>query len=100
MMRPSANMGVLNHAHYYDPDQLYDTAQDAWEQMNLAGLPRYADVLEEMRERLARYTDSFEHRFPAEPAPFVLSEAYRRLVRNARKRLTVADVGYFHEHYW
>ncbi len=100
MMRPHADMATLHHAHYYDAEQLYDVAQDTREQMNLAGLPAYAGVLAEMKERLRRYTDTFDHPFPEEPDPFFLSEDYARLVENARRRLTVADIGYFHERYW
>jgi len=100
MMRPRADMATLHHAHYYDVEQLYDTAQDTWEQMNLAGLPQYADVLAQMRERLRRHLDTLEHPFPAEADPFFLSEQYARLVQNARRTLTVAGIGYFHEGYW
>jgi len=91
---------TLNHAHYYDADQLYDTAQDAWEQTNLAGLPSSAEILADMKARLSRYLATFNHPFPDEPDPFFLSDGYAPLVENARHRLTVADIGYFHERYW
>ena len=32
--------------------------------------------------------------------PFFFSEHCARLVENARRRLTVADIGYFHERFW
>ncbi len=100
LMRPQAGMPALHHAHFYEPEQLYDTAQDTWEQMNLAYLPEYADVVEQMKGRLAARLRTFEHPFPLEPDPFTESAGYRELVAAARRRLTVADIGYFHERYW
>lgn len=40
---------------YFDADQLYNLAEDPGEQRNLAGDPRYAAKLAEMKEELARY---------------------------------------------
>lgn len=42
---------------YYDADQLYDLQSDPGERKNLAGDPRYASVLADMKRELVEYLD-------------------------------------------
>jgi choline-sulfatase len=61
-----------------DPDQLYDLAEDPAELVNLAGVPKHAELLGELREEVARRwdLDDLERRVLA-------SQRERRLVLRA-----------------
>jgi arylsulfatase A-like enzyme len=48
---------------YFAPDQLYDLANDLYEQRNLAEERRYAGTLEEMRSALSRVLAPLPHTF-------------------------------------
>ncbi|MFC1538451.1 sulfatase [Candidatus Latescibacterota bacterium] len=48
---------------YFDYDQLYDLETDPGEQKNLAGNPRYSQVLNEMKDRLRNYCEKLPHSF-------------------------------------
>ncbi|OHB77402.1 MAG: hypothetical protein A2Z25_01185 [Planctomycetes bacterium RBG_16_55_9] len=48
---------------YYDYDQLYDLRADPKQQENLAGDPKYAARLRDMKERLCRYCEVLPHPF-------------------------------------
>jgi len=41
--------------NYFDPDQLYDLENDPKEQNNLAGVPEYKNVLQEMKSLLKEH---------------------------------------------
>lgn len=45
------------YSGYYDPDQLYNLAEDPREQHNLAREPAYAGVLADMKRELTRYLE-------------------------------------------
>jgi arylsulfatase A-like enzyme len=49
--------------HYYDPDQLFNLADDPHEQRNLAQDPAYADTLAEMKELMRLYVQELPGRF-------------------------------------
>jgi len=48
---------------YFDDDQLYNIADDPAEQVNLAGDPKYAGKLEEMKQKLKKYSKNLPHAF-------------------------------------
>lgn len=48
---------------YFDSDQLYDLEDDLFERRNLAGDPKYANALSDMRQRMARALASLPHAF-------------------------------------
>jgi arylsulfatase A-like enzyme len=78
------NIAIENYPGYFDPDQLYDLEADPMEQHNLAEDPDYADVLADMKARLQRYLDTFEHPFDLEVPPFMRSERYQELADATR----------------
>lgn len=99
-LHAAVQLAALHHPAYFDPDQLYDTEQDPEEQHNLAGDPRYADVLADLRRRLADAVASTGRTFPAEADAFTRTAAYAELVAAYRRTRTITDVGYFHERFW
>lgn len=48
---------------YFDPDQLYNLAEDRNEMSNLARDPKYAAKLAEMKMELQRYIDDLPGKF-------------------------------------
>ena len=48
---------------YFDPDQLYNLAEDPNEMNNLAKDPNYAAKLAEMKMELQRYIDELPGKF-------------------------------------
>jgi arylsulfatase A-like enzyme len=64
---------IIYHADYKyvfndgDRDELYDLAADPFERVNLDADPAYADVLVDMKERLARWQDKTDDH-PEDPA--------------------------------
>ena len=48
---------------YFDPDQLYDLEADPWEQQNLAGDPRCAEIVARMQDTLRRELTRLPHTF-------------------------------------
>jgi len=92
-------MPEFYHRHYWDADQLYRIDHDEGEQINLAGFPRYAAVLAEMRGKLARHLEAIGDSFCLTPDPFQTSEEFR--LRVARRMATaIEEVGYFHTGGW
>jgi arylsulfatase A-like enzyme len=76
---------VLRYPYYFEADQLYDLEADPKEQHNLAYDPEYEGVLNQMKERLKNYTESFRNPFPVDnPDPFYLSAEYQKLNEAAR----------------
>ncbi|ADE53529.1 sulfatase family protein [Coraliomargarita akajimensis] len=55
--------GDREFPHYFDLDQLYDLENDPFEQHNLAGDPRYADILTSMKAELSTYITDLPHSF-------------------------------------
>ncbi len=76
--------------------------QDRYEQLNLASLPDYADILSELKSELARVTATFEHPFPADPHPVQRGEQFEARVRNTQKEsATSLQAGtVFGNRYW
>ncbi|MBN2003826.1 MAG: sulfatase-like hydrolase/transferase [Anaerolineae bacterium] len=70
---------------YFDPDQLFDIENDPDEQHNLAGDPAYAGVLANMKQRLQRYLETFEHPYDLDVPAFMRSERYQALCEATRK---------------
>ncbi|MGC9343892.1 MAG: sulfatase family protein, partial [Bacteroidales bacterium] len=59
------------HEGYFDADQLYNLEDDPWEQKNLAYDPEYAEVLEEMKQKMNEFTSTFDYPFPLENDNFM-----------------------------
>lgn len=76
-------LSVERHPDYFATDQLYDLVNDPGERHNLANDPAYAPVVDEMRTRLARYLDTFEHPYPLDrpPDPFFATPEFADLCR-------------------
>ncbi len=79
---------------YFEPDQLFDSETDPDEIHNLAGDPAYADVLADMKRRLQRHLNTFEHPYDLAVPAFMRSERYRALCEAARK------IGTGHIEWW
>jgi arylsulfatase A-like enzyme len=79
------NVAIETYPAYFDPDQLFNVEDDPNEQHNLADDPAYADVLAEMKVRLQRYLDTFEHPFDLEVPEFMRTERYRELCEATRQ---------------
>jgi arylsulfatase A-like enzyme len=78
--RTGSILQIRRYPHYWDPDQLYDLEADPEEQNNLACDEEYAEVLEDMRERLRGYLELFDRPFDlSEPDEFVFSDKYEEL---------------------
>ncbi|MER2491793.1 sulfatase family protein [Catenovulum sediminis] len=73
------NVTMLHYPHYFDPDQLYDLHKDPKEQHNLANDPAYANVMANMKARLAKYLARFEHPYDLEDTKFMKSEFFQSL---------------------
>ncbi len=84
-MQGQMNIAISAYPGYFDPDQLYDLENDPHEQHNLAEDPAYADVLADMKARLQRYLDIFEHPFDLDVDPFMRSVQYKALADETRK---------------
>ena len=72
---------------FFEPDQLYDREQDPLERTNLAGDPKYADVLADMQAELQKYLATMPTPFPLEVSPFVKTKRYAELI-HARRALS------------
>jgi len=63
-LEPMQHNVLLHHPNYWDADQLYDLSIDAQETTNFVDDPKYASVLEEMKDRLKDYLEDFgDHPF-------------------------------------
>ena len=78
-----ASISLMYYPAYFDPDQLYDLENDPYEQVNLAGDPQYAEILEEMKGILNEYTTSIGFPYPLEDTGFGQTEAYKKLVEKS-----------------
>ncbi len=70
---------------YFDPDQLYNLAEDPYEQTNLAGDPEQAGKLEHLRSALQDELASFSHPFGLDRISFMESDKYSALCRKRRE---------------
>ncbi|MCF7853153.1 MAG: sulfatase-like hydrolase/transferase [Candidatus Pacebacteria bacterium] len=86
-------LSVERHPDFFDPDQLYDLAADPGERYNLADDPAYAEVLEEMRQRLRRYLDTFDQPFPIDQRQaFIYTQEFARLTEPYRSLDALHDL--------
>jgi hypothetical protein len=92
---PQGEFCMHFYPHYFDPDQLFDLESDPREQRNLANDPAYADVLTEMRERLWKKLESFDHLFPRDADPFVHSKAYNALCKKTMEDQSMREADWF-----
>ncbi len=89
-----SSVAIRYFPHYFDPDQLYDLARDPYEQHNLAGDPRYADVLADVRATLKAKLETFRHPYDLAVPEFMNSERFEQLVE-ARRALGTSHVGWW-----
>ena len=62
--RVSVRYGAnIDFPNYFHRDQLYDLENDMFEQKNLACDPSFHEILEEMKDRLRRYSKTLPHAF-------------------------------------
>lgn len=73
--------------HYFEPDQLYDLQLDPMQQNNLLADRTRQAILKDLKGELFRITEGLPCAFPGEPDPFVLSDAYDRLVKLRREEV-------------
>lgn len=92
-------MPEFYHRHYWEPDQLYRIDHDEWEQINLASFPRYAPILQQMKELLRYHLESIGQSFPEEPHPFQSSDEFRERVAT-RMQTAIDGLEYFHTGGW
>ena len=67
---------MTEYLGYFDPDQLYDLANDPEEQNNLATDPAFSDKLKEMKDLLKEQCEQFEHPFPIDETDFFERKEY------------------------
>jgi arylsulfatase A-like enzyme len=72
------------HKGYFDADQLYDLENDPWEQNNLVYDPDYSDILDKMKEKMKKFTSTFDFPFPLENDHFMISTAYEQVVSSTK----------------
>ncbi len=83
--KPSPDYCMHHYPHYFEQDQLYDLETDPTEQHNLAHDPAHVLTLSEMKQRLQRRLDAFDHPFDLAPIAFLETEHYRTQCRNLRE---------------
>jgi arylsulfatase A-like enzyme len=76
---------MLTHPAYFDADQLYDLASDGDEQVNLAGNPEYAAVLEDMKRRMREYCVTIPGTFGEFKSEQECPAEFREMLANARR---------------
>lgn len=70
------------HEGYFSSDQLYDLEKDPWEQNNLAALPEYKQVLDEMKLALNEILSGLDPDFNLEDTSYINKPAYIGQVKN------------------
>lgn len=84
-MQGQPHISMRYFSSYFDADQLFDLENDPNEQKNLAEDPEYANVLEDMKKRLKKYTESMDHPFSVDDIDFYKTEEYKKLCDETRK---------------
>ena len=79
-----SQIALEHYPHYFDADQLYDLENDPYEQNNVANDPAYAEVLQRLKDELARRLTTFKHPFEIEADDFMTTETYDNLAANTR----------------
>lgn len=63
ILQPHQHNALLWHPAFYYPDQLYDLSIDSEEITNLAGNQKFDGVLDDMKQRLKGWLNTFNHPF-------------------------------------
>lgn len=78
---------------YFAPEQLYDIELDHFELNNIVHDRTRTAVLADLRRELARICATLPRPFPAEPHPFQLTDAYRKLA--AQRQAEIAKIQHY-----
>lgn len=79
-----SQIAIEHFPHYFDQDQLYDLEKDPYEQNNLAKDPNYQDILADMKKRMQKYLDTFQHPYDLSKIDFMESNKYEELADRTR----------------
>jgi arylsulfatase A-like enzyme len=79
-----SQIALVSYPGYFDPDQLYDLAEDPFELKNLAHDPQFSEVLVELRDQLALQLNTFDHPFDLETPAFMTTHRYREMAEKTR----------------
>lgn len=60
-MQHQPNISIRNYPAYFDPLQLFDLKNDPHEQVNLANLPEYAEIVDRLKNRLREIVKPFPY---------------------------------------
>jgi arylsulfatase A-like enzyme len=78
-----SSIAMEHYPHYFDADQLYDLANDPYEQKNLVNLPENRAKLNEMQQLLQGYLSTFNHIYPLADTAFMWSEDFKPLIEKS-----------------
>ncbi len=78
-----SSIAMEHYPHYFDADQLYDLANDPYEQKNLANFPENTAKLNEMQQLLQGYLSTFNHIYPLTDTAYMQSEDFKPLVEKS-----------------
>ena len=81
--------------HCLEADQLYDLDNDPLEKNNLANNQEYQTILRNMKQRLEKYTSTFNNPFPIEAPEFHKSEKFKELVEKAKENHPLNDIPWY-----
>lgn len=81
-----SDIAMRYYPDYYDPDQLYNLAEDRNEQSNLASDPENAARLKKMKQTMARYLATCDHPYPLEVPEFQQSKTYESLAEKRTEK--------------
>ncbi|MEM6821321.1 MAG: sulfatase-like hydrolase/transferase [Verrucomicrobiota bacterium] len=87
---------------FFCPDQLYEIQQDRYENINLASVDDYSEILEMMKLKLSEVLCTFDHPFPLNPHPFQKTELYGLMAEKAiaSNKECLGAGSFFGDRYW
>jgi arylsulfatase A-like enzyme len=79
-----SQIAIEHFPHYFEQDQLYDLEKDPYEQNNLAKDANYQDILADMKKRMQKYLNTFQHPYDLSKIDFMESDKYEELADKTR----------------